>query len=77
MTSLTQNGRHSDLLAVRWVRLGKRLSASGFANSGTETKQSYLLELHSSAMLRSRDRQFHTDVTGQPIGPIFKGLWTN
>jgi hypothetical protein len=30
-------------------------------------------DLHSSGVLRSVKWQFFTDVTGQPIGPIFKG----
>ena len=34
------------------------------------------MDLRSSAMLRSGDRQFRTDVSGKPIGPIFKGYWT-
>lgn len=29
--------------------------------------------LHSSGMLRDEDRQLVKDVSGKPLGPIFKG----
>jgi hypothetical protein len=31
------------------------------------------VDLRSYGILRSAEWQFHTDVSGQPIGPIFKG----
>ena len=32
----------------------------------------FALDLHSCGILRSVERKFLTDVSGQPIGPIFK-----
>ena len=38
------------------------------------TRAKFKGELRSSGMLRNVEWQFHTDVSGQPVGPIFRGV---